>query len=102
MAGKYSLTTIPVKGDKAVKVYASPKVGEALRDIVKEMTLYEGVKLTQVIAAVYTQGKKDGARETFDRLEQRSRRGEKGSLPSEPGTAKKEEEIASTRKGPQP
>jgi hypothetical protein len=69
MAGKYSLTAIPVKGDKTVKVYASPKVGEALRDIVTEMSLYDGVKLTQIIEAVYTQGKKDGARETFDRLD---------------------------------
>jgi hypothetical protein len=31
------------------------------------MTLYHGVRLAQVLAAVYVQGKKDGAREVFSR-----------------------------------
>jgi hypothetical protein len=34
------------------------------------MTLYEGVRLASVLEAVYSQGKKDGAREAFDALDQ--------------------------------
>ncbi len=66
MAGRYSITTIPLKGKKSVKVYASPKVGEALREISKDMTLYDGVRLSEVLDAVYAQGKKDGAHQAFE------------------------------------
>lgn len=69
MAGRYGITTVLLKGRKAVKIYASPKVGDALREISKDMTLYEGVRLSQVLDAVYAQGKKDGAREVFEGLD---------------------------------
>lgn len=89
MAGRYSITTVPLKGKKAVKVYASPKVGDALREISKDMTLYQGVRLSQVLEAVYTQGKKDGAREAFGLLD-RSLAGVKKAIPHRtPGRPKK-------------
>lgn len=69
MPGRYSITTVPLRGKKAVKVYASPKVGDALREVLKDMTLYQGVRLSQVLEAVYAQGKKDGARQVFDGLD---------------------------------
>jgi len=69
MAARYSITTVPLKGEKVAKVYASPKVGDALREISKDMTLYQGVRLSEVLEAVYVQGKKDGARDAFDGLE---------------------------------
>ena len=56
------------KGDE-VSVYTSARVADALAEITSEATLYEGVKLTQVLAAVYEQGKKDGAREVFEEIE---------------------------------
>lgn len=70
MAGRYSITKVPLKGKKVAKVYASPKVGDALREISNDMTLYQGVRLSQVLDAVYAQGKRDGGREAFDGLEQ--------------------------------
>jgi sulfate adenylyltransferase subunit 1 (EFTu-like GTPase family) len=69
MAGRYSITTIPLKGKKTVKVYASPKIGEALREISKDMTLYDGVRLYEVLEAVYVQGQKDGAHQAFEGLD---------------------------------
>jgi hypothetical protein len=69
MAGKYKTTTLALKNQGAVKVYASPKVGDALREIMKDVTLYEGVRFAQVLEAVYVQGKKDGARQTFDEID---------------------------------
>ena len=69
MAGRYGITTVPLRGKKVAKVYASPKVGDALREISKDMTLYQGVRLSGVLDAVYVQGKKDGAREAFDGLD---------------------------------
>ena len=52
---------IPI-GDKEVSVYASPKVSKALEEITNDMSLYHGVRLAQVMEALYEQGKKDGAR----------------------------------------
>jgi hypothetical protein len=52
-----------------IAVYASPRIGQALEDIRAKNDLYEGVRLLQVLEAVYAQGKKDGAREVFDSLD---------------------------------
>ena len=51
---------------KDVVLYASPKILKALSEATTNMDLYQGVKLGQVINAVYSQGKKDGRREVFD------------------------------------
>jgi len=89
MAGRYSITAVPLKGKKVAKVYASPKVGDALREISKDMTLYEGVRLSEVLDAVYVQGKKDGARETFEGFD-RSLADVKKAIPHRtPGRPKK-------------
>jgi len=71
MAGRYSITKVPLKGKKVAKVYASPKVGEALKEVLEDMTLYKGVRLSQVLDAIYAQGKKDGARDAFDELDRK-------------------------------
>jgi len=69
MAGKYKAVQVALRDGSAVKVYASPRVGEALRELSKDMTLYQGVRFLQVLEAVYVQGKKDGARNAFDQLD---------------------------------
>lgn len=56
-------------GEKEISVYATPKVSKALEEITEDMTLYHGVRLTQIIEAVYTQGQKDGARNAIGTLE---------------------------------
>jgi hypothetical protein len=69
MAAKYKTTTIELKGGEKVKVYASPKISDALTDITGTMPLYDGVRLMQVLEAVYKQGRKDGARAVFEEIE---------------------------------
>jgi hypothetical protein len=50
-------------------VYTSPRVADTLEDILAKATLFEGVKIAQILEAVYKQGMKDGARETFEELD---------------------------------
>jgi sulfate adenylyltransferase subunit 1 (EFTu-like GTPase family) len=57
------------KRDKPVPVYTSSRVADALKEIQNDMTLYEGVRLLQVLEAVYEQGHKDGARTAFEELD---------------------------------
>ena len=52
-----------------VNVYTSARTADALEEITKDMTLYHGVRLAQVMEAVYYQGRKDGAHEPFQELE---------------------------------
>lgn len=52
-------------------VYTSPKVAKALQDILRNATVYEGVKIGQIMEAVYRQGTKDGARNALDELDRR-------------------------------
>lgn len=51
---------MPSSGE-IVKVYAGKKLGRALDDVQEDMSLYQGVRLAQVIEAVYKQGVKDGS-----------------------------------------
>jgi hypothetical protein len=54
-----------------VPVYAGLKVAHALHEVTATMDLYHGVRLTQLLEAVYKQGKKDGARnvsESFKKM----------------------------------
>lgn len=57
-------------GTQEVSVYATPKVSKALDEITEDMNLYHGVRLAQVLEAVYIQGQKDGARNAIGTLEQ--------------------------------
>ncbi len=50
-------------------VYTSPRVAKALEDILAATTVYEGVRIAQILEAVYKGGKKAGAREAFNELE---------------------------------
>lgn len=53
-----------------VAVYASPKVSKAMEEITEDMALYHGVRLSQVLEAVYNQGQKDGARNAITEIQQ--------------------------------
>ncbi len=68
--GKYQRTVIPLK-KASIKVYASPRISEALREVLKDMSVYQGVRFTQILEAVYQQGTKDGARAAFDETDRR-------------------------------
>lgn len=47
-------------------IRGSRKLVKAVEDLTKEMSLYSGVKFSQILEAVYEQGKKDGARHAFE------------------------------------
>ena len=64
-----TLVSLPKKGN--IPVYFGTRIAAALHDVTVDMTLYKGVKLGQVLEAVYNQGQKDGARkvkESFDHV----------------------------------
>jgi hypothetical protein len=52
-----------------IAVYSGKRVAEALALITDRMKLFEGVKLSQILEAVYDQGKKDGARAVFEAVD---------------------------------
>ncbi|MDF2916579.1 MAG: hypothetical protein K0S70_796 [Microbacterium sp.] len=52
--------TMPSTG-QVIPVYAGVKVGRALDEVTEDMTVYQGVRLYEVLEAVYKQGLKDGA-----------------------------------------
>src|SRR4051812_16057511 len=66
----YTTIQLPLpKHDRPVAIYTSARVADALREISANSTLYEGVRLTQVMEAVYEQGRKDGARMAFEQMD---------------------------------
>jgi hypothetical protein len=50
-------------------LYAGKKVLTALQEVTTDMTLYEGVRLAEVMKAVYEQGLKDGRKEIIEQME---------------------------------
>lgn len=52
--------TVPSTG-QVIAVYASGKVGRALDEVTDDLNLYTGVRLYEVLEAVYMQGLRDGA-----------------------------------------
>jgi transcriptional regulator len=71
MAARRGYRTIRLVLEKrdAVAVYTSARVADALREIASKASLYEGVRLMQILEAVYEQGRKDGARVAFEELD---------------------------------
>jgi hypothetical protein len=76
-------------GDQKIAVYASPKISAAMETITADMTLMQGVKLLQVLEAVYYQGTKDGARTAFEKLAGAVKEVEKAVPHRNPGKPKK-------------
>ena len=77
------------KRDAPVPVYTSARVADALAKIRAEATLYEGVKLMQVLEAIYEQGRKDGARSAFEELERAQAQVRRRIPHQKPGRPKK-------------
>lgn len=65
---------LPKLGD--VPVYANARVADALEELSADMGLYHGVRLGQVMEALYEQGRIDGRREVFTGVEQLKQRPE--------------------------
>jgi hypothetical protein len=63
-------TLVPLPSG-TIAVYFGTRVASALKEVTVDMNLYKGVRLGELIEAVYLQGRKDGAREvktSFDAL----------------------------------
>jgi hypothetical protein len=71
MAGERGYRTIKLELSRktTASVYTGPKTAGALKTMIAKSSLYDGVKLAQILEAVYVQGKKDGAREAFEQLD---------------------------------
>lgn len=85
-------------GTQEVSVYATPKVSKALDEITKEMTLYHGVRLAQVMEALYIQGQKDGARNAISTLEQAIAVAKEGVPHRNPGKPSKPSSVSAVAK----
>lgn len=62
---KYTKVSVELSSGP-LTLYAGSKVTSALKEIIKDMTLYHGVRLAQVMEAVYEQGLKDGRKEIIE------------------------------------
>jgi hypothetical protein len=79
---------IPVASG-TVSVYATPRISKALKEITEDMTLYQGVRLSQILEAMYNQGKKDGDNDAFSELDKKVKEVKKVILRRNPGQPKK-------------
>lgn len=63
----YRTIKLKLKKGAEASVYTSPRLADALeRIIAEELDVFNGVKLVQILEAVYSQGKKDGARQVIE------------------------------------
>lgn len=67
---EHGYRTIKVQLRKTeVSVYTSPNVASALEDVLAEANAYDGIKIGQIMEAVYLQGTKDGAFRAFGEVD---------------------------------
>lgn len=88
MTARYKKNVVKFNDDKKVDVYATPKISHAL-ELIDQMSLFEGVKLMQLLEVVYEQGKKDGARNAFAAIHAGVATAEKAIPHRNPGKPKK-------------
>lgn len=90
--GKYVRTDIQLVNEK-ISVYASPRLAHTFREVAYDMDMYKGVKLSQLLEAVYAQGRKDGARSAFESVSV-AVDDAKGQIPHRnPGQPKKQQKL---------
>ncbi len=65
----YRTVKFQLASKEMIPVYASARTADILEEITEGMSLYHGVRLAQVLEAIYKQGKKDGAAEAFVALD---------------------------------
>jgi hypothetical protein len=72
MSGKprYKKLTVGLSTGPLV-LYAGSRVGTAIIEVTTDMDLYQGVRLGQVMEAVYQQGLKDGRKEIIEQFQEK-------------------------------
>jgi hypothetical protein len=68
---KYKKFAVNLPGHETLTLYAGKKILSAFEEVVEDMTLYKGVRLQQVMKAVYEQGLKDGRREIIEEMDRK-------------------------------
>jgi hypothetical protein len=58
---------LPKAGE--TKIYANQSVANALEEVTEDMKVYHAVRLGQVMEAAYEQGRRDGRRQAFEKLD---------------------------------
>jgi hypothetical protein len=86
----YRTIRFPDKKGEEIAVRTSARVADALEEMVKNADLYDGVKLTQIMEAVYKEGRKDGARDAVERLGAGLKAVQKAIAPARPGRPRKQ------------
>jgi len=76
-----------------LRLYASPKILAALEEVTTDMDLYDGVRLSQVMKAVYEQGLKDVRKEVIDKFDKQLEGVKKHTNYLGPGRPKKPKTI---------
>ena len=72
-----------------IAVYTSPRLATALEEITTDMNLYQGVRFTQILEAVYQQGRKDGAAAVFKEIDKGVKEAQRLIPHRRPGRPKK-------------
>lgn len=88
-AAKYKKFDVSLSSGQQLTLYSGDKVLRALEGVTTDMTIYQGVKLGQVMKAVYEQGQKDGRREAIEALETSTATIKKSLKYQNPGRPKK-------------
>jgi hypothetical protein len=89
MARGYRTIKVSLSKGATVNVYTSPKLADALQNIAGDLDMYHGVKLFQILEAVYNQGMKDGRDEVFQGLKKEVAQLEKALPHKRPGRPRK-------------
>ena len=66
---KYKKFKVNLPGHETLTLYAGARILSAFEEVIEDMTLYKGVRLEQVMKAVYEQGLKDGRREVIEQMD---------------------------------
>jgi hypothetical protein len=66
---KYKKFDVDLPSGSTLTLYAGSKVLSALAEVTMHMNLYKGVRLAEVLKAVYEQGMKDGRREVIEKID---------------------------------
>jgi hypothetical protein len=86
----YQTVPLPVKTEsKPVPVRMSPRRAETARKIIGEMSTFDGIKILDLMEAVYVQGLKDGARAAFDQVDRSVTQAKKAIPHRAPGRPRK-------------
>jgi len=76
-------------GNSKIVLYGGSRVAGAAADLARNMTLYDGVKYAQILEAVYKQGKKDGAADAFEAVDERFEAAQRAIPHKNPGWPRK-------------